>query len=359
MSEPPSPRPGPSRAQAEPSTQPASRPTMRDVAALAGVGLKTVSRVVNGVPSVAPELAARVHTAADKLGYRPNLTASHLRRSDGRTATIGLLLEDVGNPFSAALHRAVEDVAMQRGVFVLAGSLDEDPVRERTLVSTLIDRRVDGLIIVPAGTDHSYLIQEQRAGTAVVFLDRQPTLLGADAVVSDNRDGARRAVSHLIAAGHRRIAYLGDKTSISTASDRFGGYLEALRSAGLDAESAVVRHELRDVEIAERAVTELVRGRQPPTAVFASQNLVTIGAARALAHLAMADRTALMGFDDFLLADSLRPAVSVMAQDPAAMGRLAAQLLFRRIDGDDSPGRTYVIPTRLVARGSGEIPPPA
>ena len=354
--------PSPTTVRRSPKATPAaakaaSRPTMRDVAALAGVGLKTVSRVVNGVPSVDPELAARVHMAAEKLGYRPNLTASHLRRSDGRTATVGLLLEDVSNPFSAALHRAVEDVALQRGVLVLTGSLDEDPGRERTLADALIDRRVDGLIIVPAGTDHSYLIAEQRAGTAVVFLDRLPTLLGADTVVSDNRDGALRAVTHLLSAGHRRIAYLGDKRSISTAIDRFDGYRAALQSAQLPVDPSLIRHDLRDVNSAERAVIELMEDPQPPTAIFASQNLITIGVARALAQLGIADRTALVGFDDFLLAESLRPAVSVVAQDPAAMGRLAAELLFRRIDGDDGPGQTHVIPTRLLARGSGEIPP--
>ena len=124
---------------------------MRDVAALAGVGIKTVSRVVNDVPTVAPDLVDRVNNAAAKLGYRPNLTASSLRRSDRRTATIGLLLENVANPFSAAIHRAVEDVARARGVLVLTGSLDEDPVREKSLAQALIDRGVDGLLVAPGG----------------------------------------------------------------------------------------------------------------------------------------------------------------------------------------------------------------
>src|SRR5260370_29087211 len=116
-----------------------TRPTMKDVAALAGVAIKTVSRVMNDEPTVAPELATRVHDAAAKLGYRPNLTASSLRRGDRRTATIGLLLEDVANPFSAALLRAVEDVARERRVQILIGSLDEDPAREREMAITLID----------------------------------------------------------------------------------------------------------------------------------------------------------------------------------------------------------------------------
>ncbi len=172
-------------------TGPRPRPTMRDVAALARVSLKTVSRVINGESTVAPELAARVHRAATTLDYRPNLTARSLRSSDGRTRSIGLVLENVANPFSSALHRAVEDIARSRGVAVFAGSVDEDPERERELALALISRRVDGLIIVPAGDDQSYLANEQRAGLSLVFADRPPRLLRADAVVSDNAGGAQ------------------------------------------------------------------------------------------------------------------------------------------------------------------------
>src|SRR5579859_6011732 len=182
--------------------RPASRPTMREVAALAGVSLKTVSRVVNGVSTVDPVLVARVRDAAGKLGYRPNLAASSLRRSDGRTATIGMLVEDAANPFSAALMRTVENVARDRGVLVLFSSLDEDAAREREVAGALIDRRVDGLLIVPASRDHSYLIKERAAGTCLVFLDREPRQLDADAIVSDNRTGAIHAVDHLLASGH-------------------------------------------------------------------------------------------------------------------------------------------------------------
>jgi LacI family transcriptional regulator len=170
-------------------SQNAGRPTMRDVAALAGVGIKTVSRVVNDVPTVAPDLVERVNKAAAKLGYRPNLTASSLRRSDRRTSTIGLLLENVANPFSGVVHRAVEEVARARGVLVLTGSLDEDPVQEKNLARALIDRGADGLLVVPAGTDHSYLVGEQRAGTQIVSRPH-PTLVAADTVRSDHHEGA-------------------------------------------------------------------------------------------------------------------------------------------------------------------------
>src|SRR4051812_40423249 len=195
---------------------PRSRATMRDVAARAQVSLKTVSRVVNGEPGVAPETAERVHRAATELSFRLDLGARSLRRSDRRTATIGLVLENVDNPFSSALHRAVENVARQRGVAVLAGSLDEDTERERELVAAFASRRVDGLGIMPARTDHRYLLSERRGGTPMVFVDRSPGRLDADVVLSDNREGARAGVAHLISAGHRHIGFLGDLARIAT-----------------------------------------------------------------------------------------------------------------------------------------------
>lgn len=329
---------------------------MRDVAALAGVALKTVSRVFNDVPTVDPELAARVRAAAEKLGYRPNLTASSLRRRDGRTGIIGLLLDNVANPFSGALQRAVEDVARAEQVQVLTGSLDEDAAREKLLARILIDRRVDGLIIMPVSRDHSYLAMEQRAGTPVVFVDREPSLVGADVVLSANREGGRAAVEHLRAFGHRRIAYLGDSSALSSARDRCAGYQDALEAGGLTFDRALIRQELTTMTAAEQAAGELLDLPDPPTAVFAGQNLVTIGAIRALRARGLAHDVALVGFDAFLLADLLEPAVTVIRQDPFAMGTQAAHVLFDRINGDHRPTAHHVLGTQLIARGSGEIP---
>jgi LacI family transcriptional regulator len=328
---------------------------MREVAALAGVATKTVSRVVNGVPTVDPAIVARVRDAADKLGYRPNLTASSLRRGDGRTATIGMLVEDAANPFSAALTRTVENAARERGVLVLIGSLDEDPARERELARALIDRRVDGLVIVPAGRDQSYLISEQRSGTCLVFVDREPSLLDADAVVADNRQGAITAVNHLLKAGHRRIAYLGDQASIPTAAQRFDGYRYALELAHIETDDAIIRHEGPSEQAAIAATEQILSLPAPPTALFTSQNFVTVGASRALRTLGLQNTVAHVGFDDFPLADMLNPGVSVIAQDVERIGRTAAETLFNRLDGDQSPTRTVTVPTRLIQRGSGEI----
>jgi LacI family transcriptional regulator len=330
---------------------------MRDVAALAGVSLKTVSRVVNSEPGVSPELTERVLRATDQLDFRPNQAASSLRRSDGRTASIGVILEDIANPYSAAVHRAVEDVARSHGLIVLAGSVDEDPARERRLAAAFVARRVEGMIVVPTGSDQSYLVNEQRAGMAIVFVDRPPAHLDADVVLSADRDGAATGVRHLIERGHRRIAFLGDLTTIRTAQERFGGYADALAAIGGSAGDGLVVHDVHSSDLALVATLGLLDGDEPPTAIFASQNLITIGVLRALRARQVARRVALVGFDDVPLADLLDPGVTVIAQDPARIGDIAATTLFRRIAGDRSPAARHVVETTLIPRGSGEIAP--
>ena len=330
---------------------------MRDVAALAKVSIKTVSRVVNGESGVSAPLARRVLAATERLNYRHNLTASNLRRSDGRSATIGVVLEDVANPFSSALHRSVEDVAVTRGVLVLAGSSDEDEDRERRLVAAFASRRVDGLIIQPSSHDQSYLLAERNAGTALVFVDRPPAFIDADAVLTDNAAGVRRGVGHLVERGHRKIAYLGDLHSIATAAERHRGYVEELAARGIKLDPRIVRLDVRGIEKAEATVTELFAGAHSPTALFTGQNLITIGAFRALRKLRLHKKVALIGFDDILLADLLEPGITVIAQDPAEIGRVAAETLFRRLDGDRAPSQRLVVLTRMIKRGSGEIAP--
>ena len=329
---------------------------MVDVAALAGVALKTVSRVVNDEPGVSPELEARVRRAIEQLNYRRDANAATLRRRGRKTQTIGLVLEDVANPFSSALHRAVEDTARERGVLVFAGSCDEDPNRERELIGSFRERRVDGIVVVPASHDHAYLYEERRAGTALVFVDRPASHLDADSVISDNSGGAHAAVRHLLDHGHRRIGFLGDLLSISTAEARLHGYTRALDAAGIALDETLIRTELRDPDAAARAIDDMLALPDSPTAFFTAQNLLTIGGARALRRAGRQREIALIGFDDIPLADMLDPAISVVAQDPQAIGRAAADQLFRRLDGDTAPAVHLVIPVPLIARGSGEIP---
>ena len=192
----------------------------------------------------------------------------------------------------------------------------------------------------------------------MVFVDRAPVGFEADAVLADNLEGARRAVAHLIDHGHRRIAFLGDLAVIPTARDRFEGYQQALRSHGVPYDPDLVVHGLDDADRAEGALPALMNLPAPPTALFTAQNDITVGALRYLQAAGLQNTMAIIGFDDFPLADLLRPGVTVIAQDPTAMGRAAAERLFARLAGDVGPSRTVVIPTRLVVRGSGELPVP-
>jgi LacI family transcriptional regulator len=330
---------------------------MLDVAALAGVGLTTVSRVVNGKPGVSATTTARVQGAIEQLDYRHDVQASSLRRSDRKTGAIGLVLEDVANPFMSALHRAVEDYARARGMIVFAGSCDEDGGREREFISALRARRVDGIIVVPAGRDHSYLLPELRVGTAIVFVDRPPRFLDTDAVTSDDHGGMVMAVSHLAERGHRRIAYLGADLAIATAVERLRGYTDALARRGIAFDPTIVRTGLRSVEDAERSAEEILADGDAPTALLSGQNYFTIGAYKALRALDRQQQVALIGFGDFMLAEMLDPPVTVVAHDPVELGRTAAELLFRRLDGERSASQHIVCPVHLLLRGSGEIVP--
>ena len=334
------------------------RATMKQVAALAGVSLATVSRVVNADPSVNSELAARVGEAVAALGYRHNASASALRRADGMSASIGVVVEDIANPFFAAVHRGIEDVARERGVLTFAGSSDELPERERQLAEAFGARGVDGLIIAPAGTDHGFLLRDRAAGMAVVFVDRPGRFIDADAVLTDNAGGAALAVSHLVAAGHERIGFLGDRPALYTAGERLRGFREALARHDLPSDPALVRHTLDRAADAYDTTRELLLGPAPPTAVFTSQNLITIDAVRALHDLGLAHSVALVGFDDVALADVVVPGLTVVAQDPRGLGRAAAELLFSRIDGFGGPSQELVLEPRLIARGSGELRAP-
>ena len=337
--------------------RPGRRPTMREVAAVAGVSLSTVSRVVNGGEGVREDLVERVRDAVALLGYRHNLTASTLRRADRQSASIGLIFEDVSNPFFGVVHRGVEDAARERGVLTLVGSSDEEPRRERELAEAFSSRGVDGLIVATAAEDNSYLLRDRAAGVALVFVDRPPRFVDADAVVSDNAGGAQAAVAHLIAAGHRRIGFLGDRPEVYTAAERLRGYRETLAQHGLAEDLDLVRHpQFRAVDAYE-TTCELLGGSNPPTALFASQNLISAGVVRAVHALGLQHEIAMVSFDDILLADALDPGLTVVAQDPLTLGRTAAELVFSRLDGYDGPTRRVVVPTQLIERGSGELPP--
>jgi LacI family transcriptional regulator len=327
---------------------------MVDVARRAGVSLKTVSRVVNSESGVATETAEHVRATIEALGFRRHDGAAHLRRGS-TTASLGVVLMDVADPFYSALTRAVEEVAVGHDFLVFAGSSDEDVVRERRLALALCARRVDGLIVVPAGTDQRYLRAEVSAGIPVVFVDRPGVGVSADAVLVDNAGGVRAAVKHLAGHGHRRIAFLGDNPAIYTARERLRGFWQGMAAIGRPRDTRLVEMGPHTEQSMRAALTRFRFERSAATALVTGNNRITVLALRALTAM-RGWRPALIGFDDLELADLLRPSLTVIKQDASELGRIAAELLFSRIAGDRRPIQRVILPTRLVARGSGELP---
>jgi LacI family transcriptional regulator len=326
---------------------------MRHVADQAGVSLKTVSRVINDEPGVASGTADRVNAAIALLGFRRNDLARSLKKGT-TSSTLGLVIEDVANPFYSGIAQAVADAAAERGFMLIIGSCEEDPERERQLILALLGRRVDALLLVPAGSDQRWLEQELKPATPVVVLDRPPQGIAADTVLVDNAGGARAAVEHLLAHGHRRIACVADPAELFTASERVAGYKAALAHAGIPEDPELLKLDAKDAAHAEQLVHELLDLPDPPTAIFTGNNRHTVGALRALRG--REHEIALVGFDDFELADLLAMPTTVIRHDAARIGAEAAALAFDRLDGSRKPPQRIVVETELVPRGSGEVP---
>jgi LacI family transcriptional regulator len=331
------------------------RVTLRDVAEVAAVSAKTVSRVVNGDAHVTPSTRARVQQAITDLGFQPNLVARSLRV--GRADVIGLVVESLADPFFARLTSAVEQAAHERGLAVMVSSVgNRVPERESVIVESLLVRQVAGLIVAPMAQSHTYLTGA-RQRTPIVFVDRLPEGISSDAVLVDDLAAGEMATRHLLDQGHRRVAFLGSELRNPTTRLRLAGYRRALAERGLTDDESLIALGAGSAREARVAAEKLLAAAQPPTAIFSSNMRCSLGL---VPLLHSSDRTdvAVVSFDDFPMADSLVPAVTVIDHDPEVIGRAAAERLFRRLEDLDAPAETVVVPVRLVPRGSGELRPP-
>jgi LacI family transcriptional regulator len=250
----------------------------------------------------------------------------------------------------------MQEVVMAQGSMLLASTVTKGSGLEEDFVRSFAARRVDGLILAPSSPNQSYL--SKLAGVLpVVCVDRPAAGVNTDLVMATNYAGGFEAVSHLIAHGHRRIAYIGDLEAYVNTTERFMGYLAAMRAAGLTVEQRWIRHGMRSSAAAEQATHEIFGQDDPPTAVFMSQGALTLGMLRALRDLGLQGSVAQVGFDDIPLADLLTPPLTVITQDPDTMGRTSAELLLARIADPSRPTRRVDVPTRLIVRGSGELAP--
>jgi LacI family transcriptional regulator len=328
--------------------QPPRRPTMLDVARHAGVSLKTVSRVVNNEPAVAQGRIDRVLEAIAVLGFRRNDIARNLR-SGKVNATIGLLIEEMANPFYATVASVAAEISAAHDTLLITSSSEEDPERERDLLLDLAQRRVDGLLVVPAGRDHSFLRREVEMGMPVVFLDRPPERLIADTVLLDNQGGSRAGMRQLLAAGHHRIGILLDSLSVYTMRERLAGAQAELVAAGLRYDETLVREGVKGPDDAAKVVVEMLSLDNPPTAFFCANNRLTVGALQELYR--RGNDAPLLGFDDFELSHLMPRPLTLIAYDPKELARVAVDRLFERIAGDQSWPATTILPTHLIERG--------
>jgi len=331
--------------------------TMRDVARVAGVSAKTVSRVFNDDPHVTEETRDRVRWAMQKLNYVPNLLARSFRA--GADAAVGLAVPDIADPFFAAMTSSIEVDLVGRGMAVVVTSLghgDQGAERERSFLEALLRRQISGLIVACVSADQSYLAPWQER-TPIVFVDRAPKGLSGVYVIEDDLGGAREAVTHLAGHGHRRVAFLGVSTPVTTTRRRLKGYRSAVAENGLHDSPDLI---CMPAESAEESAAELVKRLEAPdapTAVFSSNIPCTMALVLALQQAERTD-VAVVGFGDFPMAAALAPAVTVVDQDPAGLGRIAVERLVQRIeDPQAQPRRRTVLPVHLIPRGSGELPP--
>jgi LacI family transcriptional regulator len=312
---------------------------MVDVAREAGVALKTVSRVVNAEPGVSPATVERVNRAITRLRYRRNDLARRLR-SHAPTATIGVVVDDLTDPRSAAILGGVEDVVRELGWLVVAAGCGRDAAREQRLVAAMVERQVDGLLVAPAADDHRYLRTEVRRGTPVAFLDRPPGGIEADTVLVDDRGAACAGVSALLRAGHRRVGVVGGSPA-GPVGNRLAGWREAL---GDGADAGLVRLGVSGVAAAEAAAADLLAGACAPTALFALAPDLAAGVVRGAA----AGGAEVLVFGRLALADLLPLRVWMVDYDAGELGRRGAELLLDRLDGNAGPARRVVVPTALV-----------
>jgi LacI family transcriptional regulator len=327
--------------------------TMREVAERAGVSAKTVSRVLRNDRYVSDDVRDRVNAAVHDLQYVPNMLAVTFR--SGRDAAIGVAVPDISDPFFAQIVQAVEIEARARQTAVIVTSLGYDADHEQAIVEALLKRQVLGLISCPVSTDQSYLAP-WLPRMAMVFVDRAPGKIAADCVIEDDFGGAHLATTHLLDHGHRRIAFVGDAHRASTTMQRLAGYTSALSDAGVGLDEDLVYLGETDAPRIDRTVHSWAGLTEPPSAVFSSNARCTMAVFAALTR-ADGDGLALVSFGDFPMAASLEPSVTVIDQNPAAVGTFAAQRFFRRLgEPTKRMRRRTVLPVSLVERASCTVP---
>lgn len=326
--------------------------TMRDVAERAGVSTTTVSHVINKTRFVSDDNRKKVQEAMDALGYQPNAIAKSLRQKS--TKTIGLVISDISNPFFTSLIRGVEDSVNASGYNLILCNTDEKPEKEHTYLHVLHQKQVDGIIMAPTGSNRGYLSGLVEKGFPLVFIDRRLDGFSCPSVLVDNENGAYHAVSHLIRLGHRHVGIVIGLQDVSSTVERLNGYKRALSDHGLPFDPALVQPGGSKVGSGLEAGLKLLDASPCPTAIFATNNLMTIGVMHALQERSIRcpEELAVVGFDDFEWASAFRPFLTTVAQPVYEMGRAAAEALIMRIRNKTAKVKNVTLECRLIVRES-------
>ncbi|MFU8850392.1 LacI family DNA-binding transcriptional regulator [Micromonospora sp. SL1-18] len=332
----------------------ARRATIREVAEAAGVSRSTASRALSGQGYVAPPVRDRVRQAARGLGYVPDATARHLRQQASQS--IGVLVSDLNNPFYAGLAAGISQQARRRQYTMMLADDGGSPEVEAEAAEALVALRVAGVIVTPVSAEVStYLTRQQ---IPVVEVDRQFSAGACDAVLIDNENAARRLTTQLLDLGHRRIALVIDEMHWTTGRDRLAGYRAAFAAAGVPLDDSLVVAAGWDVDAARIEAHKLLSRAEPPTAIFAANNVLAEAIWRAAAelNLAIPEQLSLVSFDDVSWMSLVRPGVTAVAQDPVALGEAAISQLFERIQSPHAPVRTVLLSATVASRGSTAPP---
>ena len=343
-------------ATAAPPRDVTAAPTIRQVAAMAGVSTATVSRVLSQSGRVSPELETLVRNAAKTLNYQPNRAARALRARQG--TTVGVLIPDIQNLFFTAIVRGIDDEIQKHGYTVLLANSDGSTDRERVYLNTFRAEGVAGLLVVPSQEDERIYRDFLHTGVPLVVLDRTVHLPNVDLVSVTNAEGSAQAVAHLAELGHRRIAMIAGLEAHNVGAERRRGFLAGLGAAGLPVDPALIRDGGFEREAARRATHELLGLADPPTAIFSANNTMSLGVLQALHERGQRcpDDVSLVGFDDMPWQVATQPPLTCVAQPTYDIGATAARLLIARIADPTRPVHRVVLETSLIVRGSSAPP---
>jgi len=328
--------------------------TIKEIAEAAGVSTATVSRVLNNSDKVQGKTAELVLEVVEKLNYRPDHVARRMRVKTTNSLVFGLVITDIENPFFANVAKGVESVAFKNKHVLMICNTNEDPEKEKFFLNSMLSEKVSGVILVPTTGNAEFYDKLVSDGFPLVLVDRHPKGLNVDTVAINNEEGGYKAVKRLVDLGHTRIGIINGIKGLSNAEERFHGYKKALNEAGVPIIDELITYG-NYVESGGRKATEaLLTINEPPTAIFSTNNLMTLGCLKELykRKISIPDDIALIGFDDSTWAEALIPPLTTVKQPGYELGVNAAELLIKRLNNPDSSIMNIVLNTELVIRNS-------